>query len=162
MTSAPLTETVLAALGVEPDAIEVAPRGLIRVESNDRGRLCGTRAGRQVEIRFTAGTMVTWVRASTHDIQALGNNAGTFVVDAGAPPVGAAALAGLAELVGANEVWRDVRVRGGAEGLVAFRRTGAWGYLYDLWLLELLADALDAVALAPVDLNAETPPYRVC
>ncbi|MEV8512738.1 hypothetical protein [Dactylosporangium sp. NPDC051484] len=153
---AQLTETVLAALGIA-GMPEVLPPGLVRVDEDERVRLTGFRAGRQVEIRNAAGTTVTWVRAAAADLQALGNAAGAFVVDAGAPPAGAAALASLAAV---RQVWRDVRVRCGAGGLVAVRRSGASGYLYDLWLLELLADTLDAAPLPFVDAAAAEPPYR--
>ncbi|MEV6930078.1 hypothetical protein AB0M46_37110 [Dactylosporangium sp. NPDC051485] len=129
--------------------------GLARVEEDVRVRLTGVRAGRQVEVRATGGVVVTWVRAAVADIQALGGSAGVFVVDAGAPPAGVAALAALPPDPAA---WRDVRIRGGAEGLVAVRRSGASGYRRDLWLLELLAEALGAVPLPPIDTAAAEPP----
>lgn len=66
----------------------------------------------------------------------------------------------LTSLGGVQEIWRDVRVRGGAEGLVALRRSGSAGHLYDLWLLERLADALDAIALEPLDVESLAAPYR--
>ncbi|MGI5243954.1 hypothetical protein [Dactylosporangium sp. CA-139066] len=117
---------------------EVVPAGLTRVEDDDGVRLAGVRGGRAVEIRTDGGAMVTRVEASVPDIQALGNAAGAFVVDLGAPPAGAAVLAALPPV---GPVWRDVRIHGGAGGLVAVRRSGAAGYRYDLWLLERLAEA---------------------
>ncbi|GAA4258703.1 hypothetical protein [Dactylosporangium darangshiense] len=118
---------------------EVVPAGLARVEDDDGVRLAGSRGGRAVEIGAEGGAMVTRVGAPVPDLQALGNAAGTFVVDAGAPPAAAAVLAALPAV---GPVWRDVRVHGGAGGLVAVRRSGASGYRYDLWLLERLAEAL--------------------
>jgi hypothetical protein len=54
------------------------------------------------------------------------------------------------ELSPSPEVWRDLLVRGGPEGIVATRPSFAdvlnlW--LYDLWLAERIADRLDAPAL---------------
>ncbi len=133
-------------------------------------RLSGVRHGRQVEIRLggsdhgwsSAGAMVVWVRAAMPDFQALGSRAGTFAVDPGAPP---AALGTLIALTPQPEVWNDVLVRGGAEGLVTHRkitaRANPRGYLYALWLLERLADTFGAAALPPVDITALKAPYRM-
>jgi hypothetical protein len=132
--------------------------------------LSGTRHGRQVEIRLGArdhgwsagGAMVTWVRVAAPDLRALGGRGGTFAVDPSPDPRAGRVLAGLAAV---PAVWDGVRLRGGAEGLVAARRMSpgshSQGYLYDLWLLERLADVLNAPALPPVDVAGVPAPYRM-
>lgn len=133
--------------GVEPgDGDAVVPRGLRRCEDGGRVHLSGVREGRHVDIRFDGGAMLTRVRAAVPELQAIGNAAGTFVPDAGTPPAAVRALRRAGEV---GEVWRDVRVSGGPDGLVAVRRSGLSGYLYDLWLLERLAAALDGIPLDP-------------
>jgi hypothetical protein len=54
----------------------------------------------------------------------------------------------VAGLAPAPETWRDLEVEGGPDQIVARRpitmRGNQQGYVYDLWLLERLADALGA------------------
>ncbi|MDG6104316.1 hypothetical protein Daura_11250 [Dactylosporangium aurantiacum] len=128
-----------AELGVQPDGDDLVPRGLWRVEDGPHVCLAGVRDGRPVEISFTGGAMVTRVRVVVPELQALGNAAGALVPDAGTPPSAVAALRRTGEL---GDLWRDVRVSGGPDGLVAVRRADLSGYLLDLWLLERLAEAL--------------------
>jgi hypothetical protein len=68
---------------------------------------------------------------------------GRPAVEAGSTPELEGALAGLAA---APEVWRKVEVDAGPDGLIARRPVTAHpqGYLYDLWLIERLADRLGA------------------
>jgi hypothetical protein len=120
-------------------------------------RLTGVRHGRQVEIRIglrernwgNAAAMVTWVRAATADLHMDSGRDGTMLSSLSPQP----------------KVWAGVRVRGGAEGLVALRkmtaRTHSQGYLYDLWLLEHLADKHGAAALPGTDLAGFDVPYRM-
>ncbi|MEV4512156.1 hypothetical protein AB0K00_24695 [Dactylosporangium sp. NPDC049525] len=121
------------------DGDDVVPCGLHRVEDGARVHLSGTRGGFHVEIRFDGGAMVTSVRAAVPRLQALGNTAGAFVPDTGTPPAAVAVLRRAGE---AGAIWRDVRVEGGPDGLVAVRRSGLSRYPHDLWLLERLAAAL--------------------
>jgi hypothetical protein len=132
-------------------------------------RLIGTRYGRQVEIRLglrghdrgTGSAMVTWVRATTPELHALGGRLGSFIVDPSETTLAAKALS---KLVGVPAVWNGVRVRAGAHGLVCYRkitdRSHPQGYLYDLWLLEHLADLLAAQTLPTLDLTDVVVPYR--
>jgi hypothetical protein len=56
------------------------------------------------------------------------------------------------------EVWHDVRVVGGAEGIVASRGAAndyLGGWVYDLWFLERLAGELGAPALPVVGVDEE-------
>ena len=68
---------------------------------------------------------------------------GRLVAESGAPPEAEELLAGLAP---APEVWRDVEVEGGPDGILARRpikmKGNPQGYVYDLWLVERLADRL--------------------
>jgi hypothetical protein len=68
---------------------------------------------------------------------------GRLVAEPGAPPEVEEVLAALAP---APEVWREVDVEGGADGILARRPVTAHpqGYVYDLWLVERLADRLGA------------------
>jgi hypothetical protein len=122
--------------GVAPG---VVPSGLHHVEDGAHVHLRGVRGGFPVEIRFDGGAMVTRVRVAVPALQAIGNAAGAFVPDAGTPP---AAVAALRQACEAGGDWRDVRIEGGPDGLVAVRRSGLSRYPHDLWLLERLAAAL--------------------
>jgi hypothetical protein len=131
-------------------------------------RLAGTRHGRQVELRHGVrdhgwgGTaMVTWVRAAGPHLHALGGPAGSFTLDPGDTPLAVVALRGLAAV---PTVWSGVRIRSGPEGLVSYRKLSAaghpQGYLYDLWLLEHLADLLATATLPILNLAQARLPYR--
>jgi hypothetical protein len=65
------------------------------------------------------------------------------VAEPGAPPEVDDVLGGAAP---GRSVWRDVEIEGGPDGITA-RRPGKahpQGYVYDLWLVERLADRLGA------------------
>jgi hypothetical protein len=56
------------------------------------------------------------------------------------------------------DVWHDLRVVGGAEGIVASRGSAndyLGGWIYDLWFLERLAAELGAPALPAVGVDEE-------
>jgi hypothetical protein len=64
-----------------------------------------------------------------------------LVAEPGAPPEVEEVLAGLAP---APATWREVEIEGGPDGILARRPVSAHpqGYVYDLWLVERLADGL--------------------
>lgn len=68
---------------------------------------------------------------------------GRLVGKPGAPPEVEAVLDGLAP---AADVWRELEVEGGPDGILARRPVTAHpqGYVYDLWLIERLAERLGA------------------
>jgi hypothetical protein len=68
---------------------------------------------------------------------------GRIVVVAGSTPELAGVVGTLAP---APNVWQKLEIEGGADGIVARRPVTAHpqGYLYDLWLIERLADELKA------------------
>ena len=56
------------------------------------------------------------------------------------------------------DVWHDLRVVGGAEGIVASRGSAMdylGGWIYDLWLLERLAGELGAPTLPAVEVDED-------
>ncbi len=56
------------------------------------------------------------------------------------------------------DVWHDLRVVGGAEGIVASRGSATdvlGGWIYDLWFLERLAGELGAPSLPAVGVDEE-------
>ncbi len=114
----------------------------------------GTRHGRSVEIRIghdekiatvTTGTKhlreITIVGAHCPSFELRGTS-GRLVANGELPPAALVVLSALSPA----EVWTGVRIVGGDEGLVANRpqRDGPYGWVYDLWLLERLADRLNA------------------
>jgi len=177
----PLPWTVLLA-GLETSSIDpsdhesdFATMGFSEVEQTGgwpdscATRLRGARYGRQVEILLgvrdhgwgTGTAMVTWVRATAPELHALGGQLGSFIVDPSETTLAAKALSRLTDV---PAVWNGVRVRAGAHGLVCHRKITArshpQGYLYDLWLLEHLADLLAAQTLPALDLTDVAVPYR--
>jgi hypothetical protein len=68
---------------------------------------------------------------------------GRLIVEPGAVPEVEEVVAGLAP---APATWREVVVEGGPDGILARRPVTAHsqGYVYDLWLVERLADRLGA------------------
>ena len=70
---------------------------------------------------------------------------GRMVMESGALPEVDEVLAELAESL---NVWHDVVVEGGSDGILARRsikmKSHPQGYVYDLWLVERLADKLGA------------------
>jgi hypothetical protein len=112
----------------------------------------GTRNGRDVALRMGVvpsawrdrGAIEVQVQASVVPFQ-LREDAGRVVAEPGAPSEVEELLAGLAP---APDVWRDVEVEGGPDGILARRpikmKANPQGYVYDLWLVERLADCLGA------------------
>jgi hypothetical protein len=141
------------------------------------GVLQGTRHGRQVFIRigwlgegppmyFLTFRMnrlrfVTALRVEAPEFQ-LGDSGGRLIGDGATPPAVSTLIQGLAP---SPAVWRELRVLSGPEGIVASRRigrsSGALGsWVHDLWLLERLADVLDAEPLPHKRLKRDwTVPY---
>jgi hypothetical protein len=80
-----------------------------------------------------------------------------------ATAVPGAVAAMLERMTASPDVWHDLRVVAGPDGLVASRGVSQdWlgGWTYDLWLLERLAACLEGRALAPEKLGREwAPPY---
>jgi hypothetical protein len=78
-------------------------------------------------------------------------------------PVPPALTSMLAQLAPSPDVWHDLRVLGGPEGLVVSRGIAEdWvgGWIYDLWLLERIATCLAGPPLPPEHLGREwEPPY---
>jgi hypothetical protein len=96
---------------------------------------------------------ITVVRAETPVFELRGEG-GTLSFEPGAP---AGIRAVVEPLAPAPGVWDELRVVGGAAGIVATRPLeGRW--LYDLWLLERMAASLAAPALPPARLG---PSFKV-
>jgi hypothetical protein len=112
----------------------------------------GNRNGREVALRMGVvpsawrdrGANEVQVQASVIPFQ-LRENDGRIVAEPGAPPEVEDLLAGLAP---SANVWRDLEVEGGPDGILARRpikmKGNPQGYVYDLWLVERLADRLGA------------------
>jgi hypothetical protein len=112
----------------------------------------GIRNGRGVALRMGVvpnawrdrGANEVQVQASVVPFK-LRENDGRLVAEPGAPPEVEELLAGLAP---SADVWRDVEVEGGPDGILARRpikmKGNPQGYVYDLWLVERLADRLGA------------------
>jgi hypothetical protein len=132
----------------------------------------GTRAGRQVFIRMgpdeklEGGTTmlsnrhvrsitVLRVEAPVFDVS---SEDGALTAPDGTPPE----IRGLVEPLTPDEAtWSDVRIAGGPKGIVAARAaidgtTGSW--VYDLWLLEIIARSLDLAPLKPARIG---PAWKV-
>jgi hypothetical protein len=128
----------------------------------------GTRNGHQVFVRHSAAggglprfgisyakfRTATVVRVQAPDFT-LESKGGVLVAGAGAP-------AEVAEVIGSltpsPDVWHDVRVQGGADGIAASRPlVGDWlsGWVYDLWLGERIAARLGAKPLSDVRLTRD-------
>jgi hypothetical protein len=84
------------------------------------------------------------VQASVVPFQ-LHEDDGRLVAEPGAPSEVEELLAGLAP---SPDVWLDLEVEGGMDGILARRpikmKANPQGYVYDLWLVERLADCLGA------------------
>jgi hypothetical protein len=123
----------------------------------------GERAGRQVLIRIGADEQmeggqlttnrrlieVTLVRAQFPPFELRGDD-GALDAAPGSGPLPGAAAAVIVLLEAAPDVWRRLRIVAGPEGIVARRPAFddfVSGWIYDLWLLERLADATGAPAL---------------
>jgi hypothetical protein len=112
----------------------------------------GSRNGRDVALRM--GVVPTaWRERGANEVQVqasvtpfqLREDDGRLVAEPGAPSEVEELLAGLTP---APDVWRDLEVEGGPGGIVARRpikmKSNPQGYVYDLWLVERLADRLGA------------------
>jgi hypothetical protein len=110
----------------------------------------GTRHGRDVALRM--GVVPSgWRERGANEVQVqapvapfqLREDDGRLVAEPGAPSELEELLAGLSP---APDVWRDVVVEGGPDGILARRpikmKANPQGYVYDLWLVERLADRL--------------------
>jgi len=112
----------------------------------------GTRNGRSVALRMGVVPSV-WRDRGANEVQVqaavvpfkLREDGGRLVAEPGAPSEVEEFLAGLAQ---DSDVWRDLEVEGGPEGILARRpikmKGNPQGYVYDLWLVERLADRLGA------------------
>jgi hypothetical protein len=110
----------------------------------------GTRHGRPVSLRMGVvpstwqgrGVYEVHVEASVAAFRARADD-GRLVAEPGALPEVEVLFAALAP---APDVWRDLEVDGGSDGILSRRpvTAHAQGYVYDLWLVERLADRLGA------------------
>jgi hypothetical protein len=112
----------------------------------------GTRHGRPVALRMGV-VPSAWRERAANEVQVqapvatfrVHEDDGRLVPDPGAPSEVEELLAGLAP---ASDVWRDLMVEGGPDGILARRpikmKANPQGYVYDLWLVERLADRLGA------------------
>lgn len=112
----------------------------------------GTRHGRDVALRMGV-VPSAWRDRGANEVQVqaavvpfkLREDDGRLVAEPGTPAEVEELLAGLAP---AADVWRDLEVEGGPDGILARRpikmKGNPQGYVYDLWLVERLADRLGA------------------
>jgi hypothetical protein len=110
----------------------------------------GTRHGRPAAFRMGVvpsgwrkrGAYEVEVKTSVAPFRAEAKD-GRLVAEPGAAPEVTETFDSLAP---APEVWRELEIEGGTEGIVARRPVTAHpqGYVYDLWLIERLADQLGA------------------
>jgi hypothetical protein len=109
----------------------------------------GTRHGRSVALRI--GVVPTIRGKGMNEVEVdvtvaafrINTEGGRLVAEPGAMPEVDDVLA---ELAPSPKVWRDVVVEGGPDGIRARRPVTSHpqGYVYDLWLVERLADQLGA------------------
>jgi hypothetical protein len=110
----------------------------------------GMRNGRRVALRIGVVPSV-WRERGANEVQVeaavtpfrIEEDDGRLSADPAAPPEVGELLAGLAP---SPEVWRKCEVEGGPNGILARRPVTAHpqGYVYDLWLVERLAERLGA------------------
>ena len=110
----------------------------------------GTRNGRRVALRIGVVPSL-WRERAANEVQVeaavapfhVEENDGRLLADSLAPPEVAELLGGLAP---SPEVWRKLEIEAGPDGILARRPVTAHpqGYVYDLWLVERLADRLGA------------------
>src|SRR5262249_8616816 len=112
----------------------------------------GTRNGRAVALRMGVvptvwrdrGANEVQVQASVVPFKIRGDD-GRLVAEPGAPSEVEELVAALAP---SSDTWRDLEVEGGPDGILARRpikmKGNPQGYVYDLWLVERLADRLGA------------------
>jgi hypothetical protein len=112
----------------------------------------GTRNGRRVGLRMGVVSSA-WRERGANEVHVEASVApfrvreedGRLVAEPGSAPEVDEFVSGLAP---APEVWRDAEIEGGPDGIVARRpitmKANPQGYVYDLWLVERLADRLGA------------------
>jgi hypothetical protein len=138
----PSTITQELGLDDENDIIQAQQGGLPATEFS------GTRHGRQVALRM--GVVPVGIRLKGYnEVEVAASVApfrvreqdGRLIAEPAAVPGLDAVLAGLAP---APKVWRQLEVEGGPDRIIARRPVTAHpqGYVYDLWLVERLADQL--------------------
>jgi hypothetical protein len=102
---------------------------------------------------------ITTVRVDAPDFELRADD-GRLLPSDGAPGEVVGVATGLSA---SPDVWHELRVVGGAKGIVASRGASTdflGGWIYDLWLLERLAVKLEADPLPDVRLTRSwTPPY---
>jgi hypothetical protein len=109
----------------------------------------GTRHGRSVALRIGIVPSIRGKGMNEVEVDVavaafrINADGGRLVAEPGAMPEVDEVLAGLAP---SPKVWRDVVVEGGPDGIRARRPVTSHpqGYVYDLWLVERLADRLGA------------------
>lgn len=114
--------------------------------------MAGTRSGRAVKLRL--GVMPSMLRNQPVTEVVIESPVAPFAIHAEGGRLSAESGAlpeveeVLAALTTSPDVWRDVEVEGGPDGILARRPIKAkghpQGYVYDLWLSERLADRLGA------------------
>ncbi len=118
----------------------------------------GSRLGRGMEIRLGRDEKIATFDTTTRHLReitivgahcpsfALRGRDARLIPEADAPPQALEVLSALAPA----EIWNGIRVVAGEDGLVANRpmSSSAYGWVYDLWLLERLADRLKAAPRA--------------
>ena len=138
--------TITQELGLDQETEIVSPGG-----GPDRTatEFAGTRHGRRVVLRIG---VIPGLRDKAFNEVRVAASVAPFRVRErdGRPVVEAGRARGLHELLGrlapAAQAWRRLEIEGGADGIRARRPVTAHpqGYLYDLWLIERLADRLTA------------------
>ena len=136
-------ETLTQELGLDQEKLVSSAYG----GSDWATEFSGTRHGRHVALRMGVIPRMNGKGYNEVELDAvvapfrLGSVDGRPAVEDGGSPELVGLLAGLAA---APDVWRKLEVEGGPQGIVARRPVTAHpqGYLYDLWLIERIADRL--------------------
>jgi hypothetical protein len=144
-TDSPSTITQELGLGEERELIQTTTEMMATEFSGTRnGRAVALRMGVVPTVWRERGANEVQVQASVVPFQVREDD-GRLVAEPGAPSEVEELLAGLAP---APHVWRDLEVEGGPDGILARRpinmKANPQGYVYDLWLVERLADRLGA------------------
>jgi hypothetical protein len=137
-------ETLTQELGLGQENQIIQPYGSIPATE-----FTGTRHGRQVALRIG---LVPSVRGKgVNEVQLTASVAPFRVREEGGRPVAEPGAVpeideALGELAPSQDVWRKLELEGGPGGIIARRPVTAHpqGYVYDLWLVERLADRLGA------------------
>jgi hypothetical protein len=136
------SSTITQELGLDVEQDIVQPYGDLPATE-----FSGTRHGRHVALRM--GVVPGVREKGFYEVQVttavapfrIREDAGHPVAEPGAMPEVEEVLG---ELAPAPDVWRKVEVEGGQDGILARRPVTAHpqGYVYDLWLVERIADRL--------------------